>query len=734
MTPQKLEAAVGQTPLSTVLSNNTNVNGVDRTVPDGLDNISTWFNVPTINNNNTKILTPGTGGNQGSADVIQLTQYQLLANTAKLGVIWSKRDQTETYNQNFIDINKKQTMSMWMFFGGAHSYGGADTGDGMAFVLQNSTKADNAFTTIPSTGFVGESLGVWGSESKITDASSTVANRAIDNSWALEFDTFPNAQNDVGNNFDHQEGLGYVNNHIGSNYPGEPATYLTDKDGKVGMILNHMNLITSVKGATYPTNFLTDDRWHHVTMTWTPASSGSTIANMNLKYDDKKIDGTVTTPSIDQNSSIDLTKFNLNGGNKLYWGFTGSTGGSTENNLIIFESIPAIVEADAGSTMYDESSQRYIEDATTEDPNRNVVYDGDKVDINYNLKYLSGSQDWKSIVADMKLPEKIDYSDAEITYTDASGKTITETISELNGMTNNEVTHALAQSLSLSKYVSAKITFKGTVNNGSDTTDSNVAAEHASFDGTNLQKDTMTQAFIVKHTAKLNLAVYGKDTLTAVLGNDVNLQAQASYSDGTTIDPSDYEVHTVVNNSSETSISDMDANPLTFKVPADQIQKGTNTVTMYLVNKKTHIASNTINFTINANDVGLQLQVANESHFKTVQAYPSEKIIGRANDWLVKVIDNRAAGSKWDLTAQATEMSDNFKGNLIFIDKKGDSAQTMTNKLIDIEDGVKSNDVNTDVSSNWSSDTGVLLKQTGLVDAGTYDATVTWTITDSTTE
>ena len=79
-------------------------------------------------------------------------------------------------------------------------------------------------------------------------------------------------------------------------------------------------------------------------------------------------------------------------------------------------------------------------------------------------------------------------------------------------------------------------------------------------------------------------------------------------------------------------------------------------------------------------------------------------------------------------------MSDNFKGNLIFIDKKGDSAQTMTNKLIDIEDGVKSNDVNTDVSSKWSSDTGVLLKQTGLVDAGTYDATVTWTITDSTTE
>src|SRR5699024_8222992 len=103
-------------------------------------------------------------------------------------------------------------------------------------------------------------------------------------------------------------------------------------------------------------------------------------------------------------------------------GFTGSTGSSSENNLVIFESIPSIVEADATSSLIDETSgNRVISDATTDNPNANVVYNGDAVNVNYDLKYLSGSQSWKDISADIKLPEKIDYNSAVITYTDTDG-------------------------------------------------------------------------------------------------------------------------------------------------------------------------------------------------------------------------------------------------------------------------------------------------------------------------
>lgn len=670
------------------------------------------------------------GINKSSSDIIRLTQSDTdLTKKAKVGVIWSKRSQTTETDQNFIDINKKQTMSMWMFFGGKYSSGGDDTGDGMAFVIQN--VGENAFTTVPSSGFVGESLGVWGSETSASDASSTLAIRAIQNSWALEFDTYPNApeKGGIGTNFDNQKAIGFVINHIADNYPGEPSTYLTGT--YPGLIMDHLHPITKVNSAKFPNNFLTDDRWHHVTMTWTPNASDSTKATVNMKFNDKDIDGTLRTPDIERDYPIDLTKFNLSKGTtKLYWGFTGSTGNSQENNLINFESIPAIVEADAATSMYDITSQREISDATTTDPNKNVVYDGDQVNINYNLNYLSGSRSWSNIVGDMKLPTNINYTQGVITYTDTSGNKKTETISELSGMTNNEVKHKLAESLWKNGYKSAEITFTGTVV-GSNTSDITVPAQHASFDGDYLQKDVMTQAFVIKYIADINLTAVGNTTINALLNQPVNVQGKVAYSDQTNVDPNNFEIFAKVNNNSSMMISSMTSNPFTLTIPADQLAKGSNTVTLYVVDKTTHKVSNQITFTINVSDSILNLTVSNQMSFGNVQEYPLNKVIGRSSKWTVDVKDTRPVGSKWQLSAQATSLSNNFKGGLVFVNK-ADSEQSLTDNLTMIATGTKASTDETDVSSSWDSNDGILLRQSGNSSAGFHTGVITWTLVDST--
>ncbi|WDT65635.1 hypothetical protein NV391_11865 [Companilactobacillus crustorum] len=723
-----MAANLPQTPLENVLSNNPSLNGVDRTVPDGLTDITKWFNVPTITNNNTTILTPGTGDNNSKADIIRLTQYDAFSNNVKLGVIWSKRDQTNQDEKNYVDINKRQTMSMWMFFGGYDNDSGTDTGDGMAFVLQNSS--DTAFTTLPNKTFWGETLGVWGTETKVTDASSTLASRAIQNSWALEFDTYPNTSGDIGNNFDSVDNVGYVTNHIADNYPGDSASYVKGKlNTPIKLIHNHA--IFKVANATHPDNFLTDDRWHHITMTWIPAAdTGTGSPEINMKYNDKALDGTLTTPTINQNYPIDLSKFNLGTNDKLYWGFTGSTGNSTENNLVIFESIPAIVEADADSTMFDETSNRYIDSATTDDPYRNTVYDGDKVDINYNLTYKTGSQPWNNIEADIKLPSHIDYDNALITYTDKNNKTSTEDISELSGMTDNEVKHKLAQQLWKDNIVSAKITFSGTINNGSDVSDTSVATEHASFDGDDLQKDVMTKPFVIKHIPNIKLSA-DKTSLDAVLNQNVDLQGTVSYSDSSTVSSSDFEVHSRVNNADEMSIDSMTSNPFTFTVPADQLKIGKNTVVLYVENKKTHKTSNEITYTINV-ATSLQLTVAKNSHFRTVQAYPVKRLIKRANDWTIKVIDTRAKGSKWQLSAESTPVNNKWQGGIVYLNTPKSTTQSLTDTPVTIASGTKADSETTDVTSDWTDDDGILMDETGLAKAGTYNSTMSWTVIDST--
>jgi len=266
---------------------NTVLNGTNP-VPDGIKNVDTWFTPADLgsHSNSAEVLLPKTGRNKTNQAVVKITE---VGNSDTFGAIWSKRDQTDSSNNNYLDISKHQTMSMWLYFGGVAKANQTAGGDGMAFVLQNSTAGTNAFNNDSVTGngigdgAGGQTLGVWGPvvDSRVLstfhqhNTPQILANRAIQNSWALEFDTFHNApmsneNKDKNSNFDEDTS---TINHIASNFPASPNTYdfsASDVD-TYGPKMNHLGLIERKDKR----NFLSDGAWHHLTMTWLPAGTNN---------------------------------------------------------------------------------------------------------------------------------------------------------------------------------------------------------------------------------------------------------------------------------------------------------------------------------------------------------------------------------------------------------------------------------------------------------------------------
>ncbi|MCF7522991.1 hypothetical protein L3X07_05785 [Levilactobacillus brevis] len=137
------------------------------------------------------ILTVDTSGYSSSAIVNATnpatpgTQIAMVNNnTYQFGSIWST-------DENYFDLTQDETASMWLYFGNQ----GTQAADGMAFVLQNDPRGVPAIPDYPTPGkAIGETLGVWGVDmAKRQGSVDKLAQTAIQDSWALEFDTNRNA-------------------------------------------------------------------------------------------------------------------------------------------------------------------------------------------------------------------------------------------------------------------------------------------------------------------------------------------------------------------------------------------------------------------------------------------------------------------------------------------------------------------------------------------------------------
>lgn len=292
--------------------------------------------------------------NTGLVDIVEVTPNQ----KNQAGAIWNT-------DNNMMDLTKNFEASMYLYFGDK----GKDAADGMAFVMQTDPNGNKAFRTGD-----GARLGVWDSTKK------GEFGLAISNSIAVEFDTYYN------NDFDSQ--ILKNRNHIAWNYPGQKSTYNDPFFGSRTM--NHNNI-------QYPSDtHFSNDQWHKFSVKWDASASILTYQFESLKP-----------------ISIPINVETTFGTNQVFWGFTGSTGGSYASNRVVFEKVPGLVEGSIEEKIIDKNTGLSIQ-------NKSVNAEA-KLTHSIDVNYQSGKQDWKEVHVMKNLNDNIEYLPGSLRSIDSDG-------------------------------------------------------------------------------------------------------------------------------------------------------------------------------------------------------------------------------------------------------------------------------------------------------------------------
>lgn len=516
-----------------------------------------------------------------------MAAIRMTNSTDQAAAIWS------TLN-NAIDITKKQTMSMWLYFGPSTHKDGTGFGDGLAFVAQKSPDTINAFAHDSKGIGTGEALGVWGVDNDpSTSSTQAFAGTAIQNSWALEFDTHSNTSTGAGGGgyFDHGVQSG---SHIAYAYPAEQATYAGPFGSKPFFNPFNGSLISGgyyygMNHNGYQSATLHDGKWHHLTIEWQPAPK----YQFTYWFDDKepktnkKLDNPLTASVAGINADHFGGKANLKDG-KMHWGFTATTGADYETNLIALESVPASVEGDVDNEIYDETQAKTV-------ASNGTVNSGDQLDFRYTLTYDSGRDAWKNISTKLQQADNLTYktpgtTDGQIGHVEYDDGT-TEPIytSEIKPDEDDDVEnypdriqHVLSKSLSSTGPKSATVVINATANNVNS--DTPVASTVGHFDSDTIIKDTYTNPFVIKKAKPINLTL-DQSNISVEPNKDANITGTVSYTDGTAITNSGITVHATLNGTALSNFT-MDnseaAGHLNFNIPAAKLTEEKNSLEVYV--------------------------------------------------------------------------------------------------------------------------------------------------------
>lgn len=691
------------------------------------------------------------------------------------GAIWST-DQT-------FDLNKPETASMWIYASGE---GTSNVGDGMAFVLQNGNT--DAYSG------PGQSMGVWG---VANDLFSNVnpASSAIQNSWALEFDTYPNddipkrgtylgsiigwttssydffnsspSSYDVNGPGDSPSSQSQITDtHIASNYPGATDSYtgtsvygngatlgpftgqkIAHKDFFYYYNLQHEGLLD--EGPTGGSGNISDHRWHHITVSYTPPTTSGGDGSMTYTYNDKDPDTGLPQKSTDYATvPINLSKFNLSSGQtKVRWGFTGSTGTYSENNLVIFDQIPGEAQTTASATMQTKDNAG---DYT------NTVSDGDavpgdsEVKLTYTLERTGGDEDWKAVNGDLTIPDDIDITSGSIDYpdgdyTDSSGNKVD--VSKIVAPTTSGAGQTLAvpladSGLTLSGTQKATVTLYGKVKDVGSTSDVSEAAQTSYFVGSNATSAAKTPSFTI--TKKVNPALSmaldeDNSTLKVNAGStqDATVIGAAVASDSTVANK-DITIHPTINGVEQDAknLDDLTTGvKYGFKYPIsnDLLKAGDNTVSFYATDTAGD-KSATVSTTVTAGTVGFG-HTSGDLVFEPTTLTGGSQIAERENSWSLDVDDSQVKDSDWSVTAKTTGMTKSdgtaLDGALIYTDATGTTTLNSRDSPIiasGTSDGTTST---TNIAANWTDSTGIRLRVNGGATAGAYSGTIDWSFVNS---
>lgn len=714
----------------------------DTNMPQGLP-IRPYFQVGTFNGSNSANIIDGDNGD--GTEAVQLTNAK-----NQLGTIWAKKD------DYYFDLSKNQKASMWMNFG-------SGSGDGMALVLQNDHTYDpdgykatavmgrpsSASAVVPA---VGQTLGTWGYYLNTNDLSNrgalTAAN-AIQNSWALEFDTFVNNQDDTSTSngavpfyqrytsFDKSGSTATA--HMASNYPAQASTYRQveishSNSAGTALLYDHYTVMNH-NGILPLADSMKDGNWHHVTLEYTAPDSYPGTGKMKYTFDDKDpvTDGVSRTiSSHSAEVDIDTQKIDPDNTKKALWGFTGATGDNFENNQVVFEQIPGLVDASASAKIYDRTQ------GNVEVPEGAALNGGDRLKLAYNLKYNSGRRDWSSIEAQLQLPSNLTVDSGTISYADGSQETV-DLANYKPGDTS--LNYTLKKALS-STNDSAEISLNATTDNPATTTV--VAPTTSKFVGPLGITSASLPSYQIAHTSATLVA-------QVTSGNSVNIQPnQTTDVTGTATltgaaENTSFTLHPNLNGNdmATTSFTSTKKNGsytgnFNYQPAASDLHTGVNTLSLYVSGSMGYSSQN-MSVLIYVSGILSFANVPQTISFTDTQLTGTSQMISRDGDWNLEVNDARGTGSEWQLSAQQTKPmtsettpSATLDGTLIY--KASPTATPVpisaTSAVPVASHTTTSNNDTTDATA-WGSDSGVLLKVNSSATDGTYKGEITWSLSNA---
>ncbi len=744
------------------------------------------------------------GKNSTTSNIIALASGK---NT--YGSMWS--------NEKTFDINKEQTISAWLYFGSGAGSQDVNS-EGIAFVLQNDDKGIGAL------GAGLEGMGVYGYDASqyslttgVTAKQSYIQQTAVQNSIALEFDTannsfytptapinnngitFPASLTQILNGtsyfsldgYDTQLGTSLTNlttlgfpstarygaggayGHIAMTYPGLADSYQkTDLTASTTMQnaynpwSNGFVLVHDSPQAAQLTDgtdeYGNDFRWHHVTIKWIPAASGSTKATIEYSYNDKNIDYSdntstkSTTKKLSNSITVDTSKLNSSDG-KVRWGFTAANGPSSNvaSKLVALDSAPDILYAEADSNIVDTTlGNKNIAETSTD----NTVANGDSLKLNYDLTYLSGTEDWKDIAAKIKIPDNVTVTPdssgnvATITYGDGT----TENISS-SELSNSTLQHTLAKTIGTttsSAGKTASITINATAKNDTSS-DIDVAKSVANFTGSNEISTTNSPAFTILASPNYTLKLTNTnssdelDLLYKADNTTLNLPTELAYSDNHSFADSTNIIYQITAGDKTYTVG-ASASGNNFDQTIDLkslindddtfwnlfTENSTQKVTVKAIDQANGLVSNTLTYNVNTkSNKALSMTVSNNLQFQDINYGDTTEYLQRKSDFDLSVTSLR---EPWQLSVSTNGLyldGKTLNNNLALVYRKNTDSTyntlSSTPTLVDQDTTTHETSATDNISDDWTKNSGLLLKQLGSSTAGQYTGTLTWTVADS---
>lgn len=647
--------------------------------------------------------------------IAQITNDNIQPRSEQVGAFWSQKLGKTSAK---VDLTHDTRWSFWLYFG----HKTTNLSSGMAFVLQN----DDGGTHAIANGGKGQSLGVWAGDRNGFLSANFLAQSAIQNSWALEFDTTVNNAPRVGaGSFYDHEGIASRGPHIASAYPGQAATYKQyGSRNKYYYALNHQQ----AKAMSHPA----DGKWRHVTIDWHAQKSQLTYA-----FNDRHLETRQPVPpEVQDTVTVDLKKLSPDGqtaAESATWGITGSTGKSNSaNQLIVLDETPRQLH-------FKTSAQTMV---MKEAAVQRTLTAGDTVTAGTQLRDVMRATDLRATTGGT-LTQGMAYLPMGSVIKRLNGQFFADGQTPLYSLHGNDllaerVDFASEQPVFTQKAPSLQFMLNGEAQ--AMARDTYVPPRKVIFAGPDHYVEMASVGYTVQRKLNLKLENLGASEVSLEKDEDLTVTARLS-NQGQPLDADamkDNRLKIRVNDRTF-SLEQLKGSwqgmtgRFQFVISNAQLKAGTNQISIAARNRQDEAQPLKI----------VATQHSGELAFESMPCYCAfqgrltgkQQLISRDKDWQLCVRDSRGRGNSWQLQLCVsqpftTSKGRELRGNVVY--RKQSSTQTVGTAPIVIEQrSTKTDDERTDVASSWAADTGLLVLADGDATAGDYQGELRWQLTDA---